>query len=1084
MKLKKLFVAMAFLYAGLSLGYSQETITADINNAKLAEAIGIFEKNTSYTFFYDAESIDMNITVSLTADNLNVTDAVSKLLTGTGIIYTVRGYQIALSPAKASTCFGRIVATNGEPVIGGSVMIGGTTIGTVADIDGKFSLPEAKLGDKLVFSCIGFKSETVMWNGNTMVIVLNDDSTLLDDVVVVGYGTEKKVNVIGSISTVSSKQLENRSTSNVANSLVGQMPGVTILQTSGAPGADVGEIRVRGVGSFGATPSALVLIDGIPGSLANLHPEDIESISVLKDASTAAIYGSRAANGVILVTTKSGKSGKIAVNYNSYASLTSATELPEKVNSWEYATLYNQASGAQVYSDAEIQAMKTGSDPDHYANENYLDELFHSGFQTGHDLSISGGDENNKYMISAGYMRQNGIIDNNNYTRYNIRLNTTNTLAKGLILTSRIQGMIGVQTEPTTVYGKDSERMTAIIADALRWPGINPTKLSNGKYGSGNEGFGTSIMWVNSKSFYSKNTKNFSINERLDWEIIDGFKVSAIGAYAYTGSESKHFRSTYTTDVKTSTSNYIENGTDNEKYITFQGLLNYDKTIANHAFGFLLGYSWEQDDYRYLTATRSNLPSDDYPEIAMGDADTAGNDGGGNSWALQSVFGRLNYNYSERYLISATFRYDGSSRFPKDNRYAFFPSVAFGYRLSEESFIKENVSWLNSLKIKGSVGKLGNQNIGNYPYQSTYEIGYNYPFGSTLSQGVAIITAVDPTLHWEETRTIDAGIEGSFFNGKLTFDFTWFNRKTSGILFSPSASVSSVYGFNLSKMNMGELRNNGIEVTLGYRNFIGDFNYYINGNFTYVSNKVITLGLADVQQSNGLVGNGTYFVGYPMEVYYGYRTDGVFLSDAEASEWTDQSAIARGLKAGDIRYVDINHDNVVNADDREVLGSRIPPFTFGLSLGFDWKGIDFSMQLQGVAGVSGYLSNYAGFAFWGYGSLQRWQAEGCFNPSSPKRHPLYPRLEILSGAGSNNTLVSDFWVRDGSYLRIKNAQLGYSFPTKWFSKSRVQKLRLYLQSENPFTFHNYPKGWDPEINTGGTYYPILKSYTFGINFTF
>jgi len=1084
MKLLKLFVAVAFLFAGTVLAYSQDRITANINNAKLSDAIGIFEKNTSYSFFYDAGSIDLNTTVSLTADNLNVIDAVSKLLAGTGIKYSVNGHQIALSTTKGLVCSGNIVTSNGEPVIGGAVMINGTTTGAVSDIDGKFTFPEAKVGDDLVFSCIGFKSQTVKWDGNAVFVVLNDDSTILNDVVVVGYGTEKKVNVIGSISTVSSKQLENRSTGNVTNSLVGQMPGVTIRQTTGAPGSDAGEIRVRGVGSFGATPSALVLIDGIPGNLSDLHPEDVESISVLKDASTAAIYGSRAANGVILVTTKSGKSGKIKVSYNGYAGVTSATELPEKVNTWEYATLYNQASGAQAYSDAEIQAMKSGSDPDHYANENYLEKLFHNGFQTGHDLSISGGDDKNQYMVSAGYLRQNGIIDNNNYTRYNIRANMTNTLAKRLTLTSRIQGMIGIQNEPTTVYGKDSQRMTAIVADALRWPGINPTKLSNGKYGAGNEGYGTALMWVESKSFYSNDTHNFSVNERLDWEIIDGLKASVIGAYAYTGAENKHFRSTYTTDVKTTTSNYLYNETTKNQYLTFQGLVSYDKTIANHSFGVLVGYSWEQNDYRYLSANRSNLPSDDYPEIAMGDADTSGNDGGGNAWALQSVFGRLNYNYAERYLVSATFRYDGSSRFPKNSRYAFFPSVALGWRLSEEDFIKDNVSWMNSLKIKGSIGKLGNQNIGNYPYQSTYNIGYNYPFGGTLAQGVAITTAVDPTLHWEETMTVDAGIEGSFWNGKLNFDVTWFNRKTSGILFSPSASVSAIYGFNLSQMNMGELQNSGVEVTLGHRNSIGEFNYFINGNFTYVNNKVLTLGLADVKQSNGLVGNGTYFVGYPMEVYYGYRTDGVFLSDEEVSKWPDQSAIAKGSKAGDIRYVDINNDGKVTADDREVLGSRIPQFTYGLSLGFDWKGLDFSVQLQGVAGTCGYLSEYAGYAFWGYGSLQRWQAEGYFNPSSPTRYPKYPRLELLSASGSNNTLTSDFWVRDGSYLRIKNAQLGYSFPAKWFANSRVQKLRLYLQSENPFTFHNYPKGWDPEINTGGAYYPILKTFTFGINFTF
>ena len=665
-----------------------------------------------------------------------------------------------------------------------------------------------------------------------------------------------------------------------------------------------------------------------------------------------------------------------------------------------------------------------------------------------------------------------------------MRLNLNTDLWKNLTLTTRIQGTMGKRKAPTTVYGKDSQGMLSIIADALRWSGANPTRLQNGNYGAGNEGYGTALMWVESKSFQKNDFHNFSINERLDWRIIEGLDLSLMGGYSFRESESKHFRSSYQTDVRSSSSNYLTNQEQKNIYMTFQATLSYNKNFGRHNLAALLGYSWEQEDTRYLSATRTNLPSDDYPEIDTGDADSSSNTGGGYGWALQSLFGRLKYNYDERYLAEFTFRYDGSSRFPADNRYAFFPSAAIGWRLSQESFIKDNAPWISNLKLKASIGRLGNQEIGNYPYQSVYVNGYNYPFGSSLAQGVAITTAVDPTLHWETTRTYDIGIEGNFWNRLLTFDINYFNRFTEDILFSPSASVSSIYGFNLSQMNMGKLRNDGFEFLLGHHNQTGDFHYGITGNFTIIRNKVITLGLADVEQSNGLVGNGTYFVGYPMDVYYGYQTDGVFIDQADIDSWVDQSAVASNPKVGDIRYKDLTNDGKVTADDRTILGSSIPKYTWGVSLNLGWKGLDFSAQLQGVAGVKGYLSERAGFAFAHDSSIQRWQADGYFDPANPVRYPAYPRLEIITNAGSNNTLVSDFWVRNASYVRVKNVQLGYTLPARISEKAGRTRCRFYIQAEKPLAFHHFPAGWDPAISNNGSWYPILRTYTFGLNLNF
>lgn len=1096
----RLLLTIVCLFVALTIGAQSVKFTG--GSMTLKAAFATIEKQTRLSVDYNTATINTDLIVNVRGASGTVRNALDAILKGTGYTYELSpghilikkdNRQVEKSKPHSSPLNNKVKVTGvvrdekGEPIIGATVKERGSSTGTVTDINGNFTIM-ADPNEKLEVSYIGFTSKIINPEENdNFNIVLTENTQMISDVVVVGYGVERKVDVVGSISTISSDKLQNRSTPSVTNALMGMMPGVTVTQTSGSPGADAGTIRVRGVGSFGATPSALILIDGIPGTLSDIHMEDIENISVLKDASTAAIYGSRAANGVILVTTKTGTEGKTRVNYNGYAGVASATELPNKVDTWEYATLYNIANGSEVYSREEIQKFKDGSDPDNYANNRYIDEIFKSAFQSGHDLSISGGSKTNKYMISFGYLYQDGIIRKNNYQRYNARVNLITQLWPKITLTSRIQGVYGLRKQPEVPYGKDTAGLNTIISNSVRWPGTVPTKLKNGNYGGGEEGYGTSVMWIESKSFNKYDKHNFSINEQLDYSPIKEIKISLIGAYNYTSDETRDFRSSFVTDVKTSTNNQFINSTSKAIYKTFQATVNFNKKLGEHEMSALLGYSWEQEDDRYLSATRNNLPSDDYPEIDTGDADQSSNSGGGYGWALQSVFGRAKYNYNERYLAEFTFRYDGSSRFPKDKRYAFFPSVAVGWRISEEKFMKNTRGWVDNLKIKASIGKLGNQNIGNYPYQSVYNLGYNYSFGGKLYQGVAMTTAVDPTLHWESTRTQDIGIEGSFWHQKLTFDVSYFHRKTTDILFSPSASISSVYGFSLSQMNMGELQNNGIELQLGHYHKIGELEYHILGNFSYIKNKVLSLGLANVTQNNGLVGNGTYFVGYPMNIYYGYKTDGVFINEEDKKSWYDQSSIAPDSKVGDIRYVDINGDGKVTSDDRVVLGSRIPKYTYGITMGCNYKGFDFSGQIQGVAGVKGMLSGYAGWAFTGYGSIQKWQAEGYFKADNPERYPKYPRLEVIPNSGiggSNNTLLSDFWVRNASYCRIKSVQLGYTIPKNAVKVLGVNNIRCYVQCENPLTFHHFPEGWDPEIDTSGSYYPILKTYTFGLNINF
>ena len=1098
MKLILLFVAISFFQLSAVESYAQNAkINLSLSDVTLEEAIKTIEANTQFVFFFSNSAVDMTKHVDLNVKNGNIKEVLNQILSS--YKYRIEDNKIVLlGEVQQDGKIWGVVSDAFGPIAGANVVVKGTTNGTITDMDGRFSL-DAPKGAKLQISYIGYITKELTVDTKTdYVIELVEDSQALEEVVVVGYGTEKKVNVIGSIAQIGSEKLENRSPPQLSNVLTGQMAGVTVIQRSGRPGNSGGEIRVRGVGSFGGESNksdALVLIDGIPGKLNDVSSEDVESISVLKDASTAAIYGSRAANGVILVTTKTGKEGKVSVGYNGYVGFNTPTALPEFVDTWQYATLYNEAVGREAYTQEEIQKFRDGSDPDHYANARYLDEVFsRKGLQTGHDVTINGGNAENKYMVSFGYLKQNGIVEKNDYQRYNARVNLINEILPGLKLTSRLSGVYGNRKEPMAPGGDDADNMLVLIQKALRFPGLTPTILSDGSFGAGRELHGTPAGWIKSDSFYENPEFSLNANVRLDYNPVKDLLLSAIGAYTYTNGEERTYRST----MKLSGDRVLGPSELKHKmgktiYKTFQATAEYNKTIGEHTFGILAGYSWEQEDYRYVQGSRDKFPGNDLPYLNAGSPDNQKSEGTGNAWAIQSGFGRLRYNFNERYLFESTVRYDGSSRFPQSKKFGFFPSVAAGWRLSEENFFKENESlgFISNLKLKVSWGRLGNQNIGNYPYQSVYELGQNYPFGDTYTQGAAVTTAVDPTIKWEETETIDGGLEAVFWNGLLSVNASYFNRRTYDILYKPSGSVSTILGQKISEMNTGELKNFGWEFEVGHRNKIGDVSYNVNANLSIIKNKLTTLGVGNVEQLNGMVGNGSdLFIGYPIQMYYGYVSDGVFLDENDIKSWYDQSKVTPNPQPGDIRYKDISGpdgvpDGKIDPNyDRVYLGSRIPKFTFGLNLGVEYKGLDLSVLLQGVAGVTGMLDGFAGWAFRGDGNIQKWQAEGRFDPANPTRYPAYPRLEDLSNSTTPNIVTSDFWTQDASYIRLKNIQLGYTFPKKMLQAAKISNLRVYVQAENPLCWNKYKPGWDPEINTSGNYYPILATYTFGVNFKF
>ena len=776
--MNKKFIRVLGLGVGLflagSLSVNAQKVSFNGERLSLKQAFEKIESVSKYKIAYNTSQLDVNKQVVLNQKNQDVLQILSDLLKETNCVYQVNDNYIVITlkdDEKVKKIKGTIKDSAGEPIIGANVILkGDATVGSITDIDGNFDL-SVPSNATLQVSYIGYNTQDVpVGNKSFLNITLKEDTETLDEVVVVGYGSQKKVNVIGSIASVDSKALESRAVPDVSNMLTGQMSGVTITQESGNPGQDAGTIRIRGVGSFGATPSPLVLVDGLPGSLSDLTPADIDNISVLKDASSAAIYGSRAANGVILVTTKKGKEGKARIIYNGSVGMSQATELPELAHSYEYAEFYNKAIGAETYTPEMIQKYRDGSDPDNYADEMYLDDLLGGhALQTKHELSVSGGTEKVQYMVSLGYLRQNGLLDNNYYNRYNARVNLGAELAKNLKLQVRLSGMTSDRHEPSTPGSLDIGGFKGIISNAVRFPGLTPTYLQNGEVGLGPKLQGTPVAWVDCASSYREDYDKFKNNIELSYQPIDGLTLKILGGYNYTLSHVRHYRcDMILTGDKSTGPSTLSDEMKRTVYKTFQAVADYNKSFGKHNLAALVGYTWEDEGQRTLSGSRNNFPSDDVPFLGAGGADGQTNGGGGYDWAIQSVFGRLTYNYDQRYLFETTMRYDGSSRFPTDSKYGFFPSLAAGWRISEEQFWKENenLSFINNLKLKASYGILGNNNIGNYPYQSVYSLGQaqNYVFGGVYTQGAAVTTYVDPGLKWERTRTTDVGIETAFFN--------------------------------------------------------------------------------------------------------------------------------------------------------------------------------------------------------------------------------------------------------------------------------------------------------------------------------
>jgi TonB-linked SusC/RagA family outer membrane protein len=985
-------------------------------------------------------------------------------------------------------------AQTGESVIGAAVIIKNSSVGASTDFDGKFSI-NAKEGDVLIITSLGYTSLEVAIKGrNNITIQLVSNADQLDEVVIIGYGAKKKVNLTGSITTIKSDDIVKNSTANVSSALSGRLAGVTTIQSSGEPGSDASSIRIRGLSSLNSS-APLILVDGIPRELNNINSNDIESISVLKDAAAAAIYGMRASNGVVLITTKRGK-GKTKLNVNVYSGLQTPTRMPNFLDSFNYAILINEANVndgvPERYTADDLQKFKDGSSPDTHPNTDWIGEtLKNSSSMQSIDISASGSSENNKikYFTSLGYLYQDALYDNNNFDRFNFRTNLDIELNKSMSLTTDFSGNLETRDRPGVAA-------STLFSNIMRTPPTEVNQYSNGEYSS----FSLEPR-INNAGY--NNTQNFDFQSKIALHIkfpfLEGLNLTTQVAYDRATFRNKSFSvpSTYTIfdgvdEFSLSTpSNRGESASLSEsqsqgyKLVT-EAILSYDKITEKHEFGAKFIYSKTITQDNYISAGINNLLGTSVDFFIAGDAETRSSSNGTSETGILGYAARVNYSYDNKYLLEFNGRYDGSYKFSKDARFGFFPSVSAAWRISEENFLNTS-EVINNLKIRASYGELGSDvGIGGFRYLEFFGFGSAFIDNSTVSQTIGSSGLPDANTTWEKAKTYNIGVELGLWNNLFTLEADVYSKRTSDILTTRSLQVPNTFGAILPAENIGVVDNKGIEIILNHKNKIKELDYYFNFNFGYAKNEIIDIAEPeDVDPLRRLTGRqiqaGTRI---------GFIAEGLFLTKQEID---DLNANAPGgiyqtqnPKPGDIKYTDLNGDGFVNNDDRTIIGKgNVPEITFGLNLGFNYKQFDFSALFQGAANFDMYLSQEASWAFFNGGKvfdkhLDRAQIGTDGNVINTNAS--YPRVTLSGNAVNERT--SSYWIVPGDYLRFKNVEIGFTLPENVTTKLGIERLRIYLNGRNLATWSKI-KNLDPENpNQRGWFYPQQKIYNLGFNLTF
>lgn len=1028
--------------------------------------------------------------------------------------------------AQQQTVKGIVKDVTGEPIIGASVLVKGTSNGTITNLDGAFSLSNVEEGVEIEITYVGYLPQIVKATIAPLNIILREDTKTLDEIVVIGYGTQKKSVVTASIAKVSSEDLSRTSPTRVDNALKGLAAGVQVTTLNGQPGAS-SKVRVRGIGTINNS-DPLYIIDGMPvdGGIDNINPADIASIEVLKDAASGAVYGARAANGVVIVTTKKGSIGKTKVSYDFSYGWQSAWKKRDMLNATQYATLMNEAADYAGEAPRYEQVASLGS------GTNWQDALFYDNAPVqNHQLSISGASEKVNYYFSLGYYDQDGIIGGNydasNYQRLSLRSNTVYTLfdeseqrnwLKKMTFSMNIAysrvNSVGVTAgsltgsplgdalfmDPTmSVYAKDESELQNYDRNTYGDPIYD--KRSGQLLSMPSSDFNELANPLARLSLpYEKNNSDKIIAtlaaELSVWDHLK-YKFSWGADLAFWGKDGwnhPHYLNKNATNDKSKVWSEMNRG------YTWQieNVLTYDKTFGVHSFAVVLGQSAKKYTGRGLkgdamdmieyNGDKANL---DFTTGLQSAGKRNATGGAFDPTTLASYFARLSYNYDERYMLQVTVRRDGSSNFGPNNKWATFPSVSLGWNITNEKWMEQRPSWLTNTKLRLSWGKNGNENIGAFRYMANVATGNNYVFGTPGYQGIVMGSKPSGTpnkdLKWEESEQYDAGLDFGFFNNALTFTVDYFYKKTNGML--KEMSIPSYLGESKPWGNVGSMKNEGVELELGYKFNKGDWNFGISANASYLKNELINLGNADgfeMYDNVHQIGNVSRAEnGMPYPYFYGYKTNGIFQNKEQIDAYVNDKGqkLQPNAVPGDVIFVDFDKNGEINDKDKTMIGKGTPDWTFGLNLNASWKNIDFSMLLSGAMGQEimdvtrrldcRYVNLPAEF-------MNRWHGEGTSNTM--------PRFSWANN--NDNWRVSDLYVHNGSYVRIKNIQLGYTLPSYLTQKIFIQKLRFYVAAENLLTMTSY-KGLDPELNgderSNGIdrgYYPQARTFTVGLNLNF
>ena len=991
-----------------------------------------------------------------------------------------------VASAQQRSISGMVSDVQGIPVIGASVVIKGTTLGTVTDMEGKFQL-DAEPSQTLEVSFIGYQEVSLPIGDQTyFLITLKEDTETLDEVVVVGYATQKKVNLTGSVSSVSAKDIRDIPVANTTTLLQGRLPGLVLTQNGAQAGNDNPEIRIRGIGTFGNN-NPMVLIDGVEGSIAQIAEipsADIESISVLKDAASAAIYGVRAANGVILITTKQGRtSDKLNVSYAGSYTYQTPGVVPDFVDGYNWALMRNEVRPG-TFNEVALQKLQDGSDPDRYANTDWLDEVLRNANMHQHHLSVNGGSENVRYMVSVSYSNQDGIMKETGVERISFRSNL-DTNYKRFNFGMNVSGTKSDVEAPAVAPSGEGGIMRYV--SWFTRPTV-PVKYSNGHYG-----------YVDGSMTNAEDVKNplelMSLGNRTNerWrftgkayagiQIWEGLKFQTSFAYAFdlnaTKSYSPKSPARYDADanvLKTAgETNQLTDYWYRNATWTNENLLTFKRMFGKHDLSVLLGHSIIGSRYYTDTAAIQGFPTENIYELGGGTLNPSAR-GNSEEYRLQSFFGRVNYNYDERYLLEMNVRHDGSSRMPKANRYATFPSVSVGWVFSNEEFM-EKYDFLSMGKLRFSWGKLGNQEIGNYAFMATLGASGNYFFNQSDDKQAGMVQTSVPNekIKWETTSSVNVGLDLGFFNNRIQTTFEWFDKKTSDILMRLAMPGIFLGSLAAPYQNVGAVRNRGWEWNLNYSDSRGDWSWNVGFSLSKVKNEIQEMGGLEETIS----GNTINRIGEPIGAYFGYKAIGLYRTEEDLQRTNSQGEVIKqngvAPKLGDIMYADLNDDGNITAEDRDIIGNPFPELSYGISMGASWKNFDFTAFWQGVSGIYRYSWETTTDIRGNFTDrwLNRFSAE---NPNGSM-----PAL-----GNTMNDSYSSFWLEKSDYLRLKNVELGYTFRQPFLVKAGISSIRLYLAGTNLLTFTPL-KHWDPEKGSGDTrndVHPNMRTYSIGVNVQF